>query len=442
MTESDTAILHPGRLNPGDVRVPGDKSISHRAALLAALADGDSVLTGFLDSEDCLHTLDAVAALGARVTRTPGRLAVSGAAWREPGRPLDLGNSGTGLRLLAGLLAGRPWTTEMTGDASLRSRPMGRIREPLERMGARVELTGPAGCAPVRVTGGPLRGIEYALPVASAQVKSCVLLAALFAEGKTEVIEPLPTRDHTERALQALGIPVRIEGSRIGLCGFGPAGPRLPARAWEIPGDFSSAAFWLAAGAMGGGARLTVRGVGLNPRRTALLGVLTRMGAKLTVVPLPGGAPAEPRGDVTVEGAGLRGVEIGGGDIPNLIDELPMAAAAAARAEGQTAIRDARELRVKESDRIACMARNLRALGVPVTERPDGLDIRGGARLRGGVELDSYGDHRIAMAMAILALHADAPVRLRGIACIRTSYPEFWKHLEELGAHVDFDHSH
>jgi 3-phosphoshikimate 1-carboxyvinyltransferase len=343
------------------------------------------------------------------------------------------------MRLLAGLFAGQPMVTELTGDASLRSRPMGRIKEPLERMGARLELLGEGGRAPVRITGGRLRGIDYAMPVASAQVKSCILLAGLFAEGTTVVREPLPTRDHTERLFQALGIPLKLEGGRITLAGYGPAGPALAGRDWQVPGDFSSAAFWLVAAAAGHGGRITLQNVGLNPRRTALLEVLRRMGARLAVS--ESRSDTEPCGEVSVSGGKLKGTRVAGAEIPDLIDELPIVAVAGALAEGATEIRDARELRVKESDRIAAMAANLRAMGVTVTEYEDGLAVQGGARLRGGVTLDSQGDHRIAMAMAILALFAEAPVTIVPVACVDTSYPEFWKHLEELGGHVSLNRS-
>lgn len=409
--------------------------------MLAALATGTSRLTGFLQSEDCRNTLQAIEALGALVESAPEFVQVTSRPWECPTHPLDLGNSGTSLRLLAGLLAARPWTTELTGDASLRSRPMRRIQEPLELMGARVELAGPDGCAPMRITGGALRGIEYALPVASAQVKSCILLAALFAEGETVIAEPLPTRDHTERLLQAWGIPVRADGQRITLRGYGPHGPDLEARDWTVPGDFSSAAFWLVAAAVLG-TSVTVENTGLNPRRTALLGVLKRMGADLTVSVKESDSALEPSGTITVHRADLRGAEIGGAEIPNLIDELPIAAVAGAAAKGTTVIRDARELRFKESDRISAMVANLRALGISADEREDGLIVRGGSTVRGNVELDCRGDHRIAMALAILALRAAAPVGLHGIAGVNTSYPEFWKHLISLGAHVAFDNRH
>jgi len=435
---SNNVTIHPCRALAGTVRVPGDKSISHRVAMLSCLAIGRSRLTGFLRSEDCLNTLKAVACLGAHVEITPGHIQVTGRPWTCPRRPLDMGNSGTGLRLLAGLMAGRPWTTELTGDASLRSRPMQRIQAPLEQMGARIELMGAGNCAPIRITGGALRGIAYSMPVASAQVKSCILLAALFAEGETRIEEPLPTRDHTERAFQVMGIPLRTDGNRITIQGYGPHGPNLTPRDWTVPGDFSSAAFWLVAAAVLG-TDVTVMNVGLNPRRTALLNVLKRMGADLKVVPEQDPLAAEPSGAITIRGADLCGAEIGGAEIPNLIDELPIAAVAGALARGTTVIRDARELRVKESDRITSMVANLRALGISADEREDGMRVSGGATVRGNVDLDCYGDHRVAMAMAILALRASAPVRIRGVACVNTSYPEFWRHLTLLGAHVELN---
>ena len=409
--------------------------------MLAALTIGPSRLKGFLRSEDCLNTLKAIACLGARVEITPECIQVTGRPWACPRQPLDMGNSGTGLRLLTGLLAGQPWTTELTGDKSLRSRPMQRIQAPLEQMGTRVELMGQGGCAPIRITGGALRGITYTMPVASAQVKSCILLASLFAEGETRIIEPLPTRDHTERALKVLGIPLRTDGNQITIKGYGPCGPDLTARDWIIPGDFSAAAFWLVAGAVLG-TDVTVQNVGLNPRRTALLDVLKRMGADLAVVPEIESLAMEPSGAITIRSTDLCGTEIGGAEIPNLIDELPIAAVAGALARGTTVIKDARELRVKESDRIACMVANLRALGISADEREDGMCVSGGTTVRGNVELNCYGDHRVAMAIAILALCASAPVRIRGIACVNTSYPEFWQHLTLLGAHVEFNYSH
>ncbi len=438
MNIADNVTIYPCRALAGTLSVPGDKSISHRVAMLSALTIGRSHLAGFLRSEDCLNTLKAMACLGAKIKVTPEDIQVTGRPWSCPRQPLDLGNSGTGLRLVTGLMAGQPWTTELTGDKSLCSRPMQRIKVPLEQMGAKVELMGARNSAPIRITGGALRGIAYQMPVASAQVKSCILLAALFANGETCIEEPLPTRDHTERAFQMVGIPLLAEGNRITIRGYGSQGPELKPRNWIVPGDFSSAAFWLVAASIMG-TEVTIQNVGLNPRRTALLDVMKRMGADLDVMPEIGSAAAEPCGAVVIRRADLCGTEIGGAEIPNMIDELPIAAVAGALARGTTLIRDARELRVKESDRITCMVSNLRALGIPADERDDGMTISGGALVRGNVELDCYGDHRVAMAMAVLALRASAPVRIRKIACVNTSYPEFWQHLTILGAKVELD---
>lgn len=423
----------------GRLTVPGDKSISQRLAMLAALASGTSTIRGFLRSADCLSLLAVLTKLGARYEFTGDQLAITGVGghFSAPEGALDMGNSGTGMRLLAGLLAGHPFMSEMTGDASLRSRPMRRIAEPLERMGAKVVLSGPNGCAPVRITGGHLRAIDYAPAVASAQVKSCVLLAGLFADGTTTVTEAAPTRDHTERLLTAMGVPVVADGLRVSLRGFGVRGPVLRARSWTVPGDLSSAAFWMTAAAAGVGQAITIERVGLNPRRNALLRVLQRMGALITVTEDAGSDACETIGTIRVEGRGLTGTEVGGAEIPDLIDELPLVAVAGALAKGRTVIRDAAELRVKESDRIRSVSDNLARMGVSVAERADGLVIEGPTRVRGGVDIDSYGDHRIPMAMSILALHADAPVRLHDIACVNKSYPEFWDDLRRVGGHAE-----
>ena len=416
----------------GTLTVPGDKSISHRVAMLSALAEGRSRIRGFLESEDCLNTLKAMEALGAEVKRKDnGRIVIQGTGGklRQPDSVLDMGNSGTGMRLLAGLLAGQPLRVEMTGDASLRSRPMRRISKPLEAMGARVELLGENGSAPIRVTGGSLQPLRYELPMASAQVKSAVLLAGLSTDGRTVVVEPRPTRDHTERLLQAMGADLEVNGLEITLRGNNAAS--LRAGDWQVPGDFSSAAFWIAAAAAAEGAELEVGGVGLNPRRTALLDVMRRMGAGIEVEYNDDGG-WEPLGTVRVTGGQLKGTVIEGDEIPNLIDELPIAATVAALADGDTVIRDAAELRVKESDRIAVMARNLTAVGVAVEETPDGMVVHGGKRPEGGAVVDSYGDHRVAMSMAILGLFAEKPVTVTNEACIATSYPEFWQHLKEV----------
>ena len=447
MSNTLSATVFPCPRLSGRITVQGDKSISHRLAMLSALAEpsAPSHIQGFLMSEDCRNTLAAMQALGAesKLTESVVRVTGAGPRLRPPAQPLDMGNSGTGLRLLAGLLAGQSFTCELTGDRSLLSRPMRRIREPLEMMGASIELLGPDGRPPLRITGRGLSGIDYSAHVASAQVKSCVLLAGLYAKGTIRYTEPMPSRDHTELLLKALGVSLAIEGNTICFEGFGPDGPRFQPRDWLVPGDFSSAAFWLVAAAAAPGASVTIEGVGLNPRRTALLNALGRMGARLQTQLSAGSATAwEPVGDVIAGGAGLSGTNIGGAEIPNLIDELPVLAVVAALADGQTVIRNAEELRVKESDRITKMAISLRNAGVQIDERPDGMVIRGPTRVRGGIAQNSYGDHRIAMSMAILALFANAPTRILDIGCVSTSYPGFWNDLRRLGGHVELDNSH
>ncbi|MFC1462550.1 3-phosphoshikimate 1-carboxyvinyltransferase [Verrucomicrobiota bacterium] len=428
--------IEPCEAVRGVTRVPGDKSMSHRAAMVSALCSGKSTITGFLQSEDCLCTLSAVEALGAGVSREGDRIVIvgTGGAFTAPSGVLDLGNSGTGMRLLAGLLAGQGFTAEMTGDSSLLSRPMTRIKDPLEMMGAKVDLLGGNGCGPVRVSGGTLQGIEYAPPAASAQVKSCVLFAGMFARGETTVIEKKPTRDHTELMLRRLGIEVRIDGLRVSLGGPDHGGaPDLPALDWDVPGDFSSAAFCLTAAACRPGSDVRIENVGINPRRTAFLDVLRRMGADIEVSAEDSeGGGWEPVGTIRVRGAELAATDVGGLEIPNMIDELPLVAVAAAAAEGVTTICDAAELRVKESDRIAAVASALSVLGVDVKERPDGMVITGRRHFDGGVSVESLGDHRIAMAMAVAGLFADSPVMINGTACTETSYPGFWDDLSRL----------
>lgn len=438
-TAVQSITVSPCRRLSGTLVVPGDKSISNRIAMLGALADGVSVVRGFLRSEDCRNILDAMVRLGARYEFRGEELRITGTRGRfqAPAGVLDMGNSGTGMRLLAGLLAGQSFTSEMTGDASLRSRPMRRIAEPLSRMGATVELLGPNGCAPVRITGGGLRGIDYAPAMASAQVKSCVLLAGLYADGVTTVIEKSPTRDHTERLFTAMGIPLSVDGLRVSLPGFGAQGPKLPARQWVVPGDMSSAAFWITAAAGREGFAVELPDVGWNPRRNALVSVLRRMGAAISFTESHEVSACEAMGTIRVTGGRLRATEVGGAEIPDLIDELPLVAVAGALAEGRTVIRDAAELRVKESDRIRSMVDNLTRMGVEVEERPDGMVIEGPARLRGNVATDSYGDHRLPMALSVLALSADGPVRMENIACVNKSYPGFWDDLRKVGGHAE-----
>ena len=431
MKNSETKTISNADHIGGQLRVPGDKSISHRVAMLAALADGTSEVRGFLESEDCLNTLKAMEALGAEVTRSSELITIkgTGGALHQPTGTLDMGNSGTGMRLLAGLLAGQPFETEMTGDASLCSRPMGRIQKPLAEMGAQIELLGEGGCAPMRVKGGHVKPMHYELPMASAQVKSAVLLAGLSADGITTVVEPRATRDHTERMLTAMGAELSVDGLTITLKSRGLDNSVLTSGSWQVPGDFSSAAFWITAAAVSENSRVIIESVGLNPRRTALLDVLQRMGAQIEVK--IDSDSWEPIGTITVRGAHLKATEVGGDEIPNLIDELPLVAVAGALAEGETVIRDAAELRVKESDRIAAMAANLTAAGVTVAETPDGMHITGGS-VAGGTAAKSFGDHRIAMAMAVLALFADRPIEINNVACVATSYPEFWEDMEKI----------
>lgn len=414
----DLTVSPAGRL-AGRVRVSGDKSISHRAALVGALARGVTVIHNFLRADDCLHTLSCLKALGVSIEDEGDGVVVhgTGARWREPPAALDAGNSGTTMRLLAGILAGQRFSAEITGDASLRRRPMDRVIEPLAQMGAQIVALGEGRFPPLRITGGPLRGITYTLPVASAQVKSAVLLAGLLAQGQTTVIEPTPTRDHTERMLAAFGAPVRRDGSRVSLTAAG-----LRGREVYVPGDMSSAAFLLAAAAARPGSELTVEDVGLNPTRTGVLDVLRAFGAQVEVRQT-GERNGEPVGVVTVRGQPLRGVRIGGSLIPRVIDELPVLCVIAAAADGETVISDAAELRVKESDRIAVLARGLRALGGEVKEQVDGMTIYG-SPLHGG-RVASAGDHRIAMAFAVAGLLADGPVTVEGAESISVSFPQF-----------------
>jgi len=423
----ELVVSPAGRLR-GRVRVPGDKSISHRAALIGALARGDTVIHDFLRADDCLHTVSCLRALGVGIEDEGSRLIVRGMGprWRAPMTPLDAGNSGTTMRLLAGILAGQPFQTELTGDASLRTRPMDRIVEPLSRMGARIVASGDGRFPPLRISGGSLRGITYTLPVASAQVKSAVLLAGLLAEGPTTVVEPTPTRDHTERMLATFGAPIRRDGDRVSVTAAALRGHEV-----RVCGDISSAAFLLAAAAGIPGSELTIEHVGLNPTRTGFLDVLRALGAEVDVRQT-GEDTGEPVGAVTVRGRRLRGVRIGGSLIPRVIDELPVLCVIATAAEGETVISDAAELRVKESDRIAVIARGLRALGGEVEERPDGLTVYG-SPLHGG-RVASAGDHRIAMAFAVAGLLAGGPVTVEGAESIAVSFPAFTRVLRDVVA--------
>ena len=406
----------------GDLQVPGDKSVSHRAVMLGALAEGRSEIEGFLEGEDTRATAAIFARLGVRIEApSASRRVVHGVGLhglQAATGPLDCGNAGTGMRLLAGLLAGQAFDSTLVGDASLSRRPMGRVITPLRAMGANIEA-GEGGLPPLRIHANKgLQGIDFKSPVASAQVKSAVLLAGLYARGTTRVQEPHPTRDYTERMLAAFGWPVRFSPGEASLEG----GHRLRATDVVVPADFSSAAFFLVAASVVPGSDLRLLQVGMNPRRTGLLEALRAMGADITVE-AAGEQGGEPVADLRVRHARLRGIDVPEALVPDMIDEFPALFVAAALAEGETRVSGAAELRVKESDRIAAMATALQALGADIVETPDGAIIQGG-KLRGGVA-DSHGDHRIAMALAVAAQRADGEVRIRDCANVATSFPGF-----------------
>jgi len=410
----------------GVVRVPGDKSISHRAAILAALATGESVVRGFSHAGDCASTLGALRALGAGIEEGDGGLRIAGGGLREPGADLDCGRSGTTMRLLAGALASSGFRSTLTGDPQLLRRPMERVAEPLRRMGARIETS--EGRPPLVVDGASLAGIRYVLPVASAQVKAAVLLAGLDAGGETAVVEPVPTRDHTERLLAWLGAPLQRreapEGEEIAIRRFS-----VPAFRLDVPGDPSSAAPLLAAAAMVPGSDLTVEGVGLNPTRTGFLRALASMGADVEIVQTE--EHPEPVGSLRIRHAPLRGIAIGASEVPGVVDELPLLGVVATAAEGTTEVRGAEELRVKETDRVAGLVTGLRALGAGAQELPDGFVIGGGTRLPGG-SCDALGDHRLSMAFAVAGLAAESAVRVTGPDRVDDSFPGFWTTLGSL----------
>ena len=421
--------IRPGRALRGQARMPGDKSIAHRALIAAALAEGTSTIRGFDPFDDALRTLEALRACGVQIEAGGEReLRVTGRGLRglaSPAGMVDCGQSGTTMRLLAGVLAGQPVSATLDGAEGLRRRPMGRVTEPLARMGARIEGPTLGRYAPFTVHGGSLRGIDYTLSVASAQVKSAILLAALNAEGETVLREPAPSRDHTERLLRRLGVPLEVGDGAI-RC--------RPARPWqgltmELPGDVSSAAFFLVAATLVDGSEVSIRDVGLNPTRTGVIDVLRAMGGAVEVAARAAGPAEEPVGDLSVRGAELRGVEIGGALIPSLIDELPVLAVAATQARGTTAVRDAAELRVKETDRIA-------ALAAAIETTPDGFLISGPTPLR-GARVDAHGDHRTAMALAVAGLVAEGETVVAGAEAIGKSFPAFVATLRALGARCE-----
>ena len=415
-------LVQPGGTITGRHRVPGDKSMSHRAIMLGALAQGITEVQGFLEGEDALATIGAFRQMGVEIEGpVEGRVVVHGVGLhglRPPSGALDMGNAGTGMRLLAGILAGQTFASELVGDASLMKRPMGRVIEPLTRMGASLNA-GQGGRPPLKVLGGQaLKGIHYDLPMASAQVKSCTLLAGLYADGRTSVTEPAPTRDHTERMLRGFGYEVESVNGVIGLQGGG----ELTGATIDIPADISSAAFFMVAASIAPGSDVMLEHVGVNPTRTGVLSILSLMGAdiELSNQREVGG---EPVADIRIRHAPLRGIEIPEQEVPLAIDEFPAIFIAAACAQGTTVLRGAEELRVKESDRIAAMAEGLRVLGIRAEPTPDGIVIEGG--VMGGGAITTYHDHRIAMAFAIAALRSTAPLEILDCDHVATSFPGF-----------------
>ncbi|MGH8062511.1 MAG: 3-phosphoshikimate 1-carboxyvinyltransferase [Pseudoxanthomonas sp.] len=430
MGERQNWTVSSGRTLQGELEIPGDKSVSHRAVMLAALADGVSTIDGFLEGEDTRATAAIFGQLGVRIeTPSPSRRIVHGVGvdgLRAPGAPLDCGNAGTGMRLLSGLLSAQAFDSTLVGDESLSRRPMRRVIDPLSRMGARIESDA-GGLPPLRIQGGQtIRGMDYTLEVASAQVKSAVLLAGLYADGVTVVREPHPTRDYTERMLSALGVDIEFSPGHARLRG----GQRLRATDIEVPADFSSAAFFIVAASIVPGSELRLRAVGLNPRRTGLLVALRAMGADI-VEENRSEHGGEPVADLVVRHAPLHGIEVPVRIVPDMIDEFPALFVAAACAEGRTTVRGAAELRVKESDRLASMASGLRALGIHVDETADGATVLGGEI--GGGEVHSHDDHRIAMAFSVAAQRATGPVRIFDVANVATSFPGYDALAQRIG---------
>ncbi len=432
-TKSVKFVLEPGGVVSGDVRVPGDKSISHRSIIFGAIAEGVTQVSGFLEGEDALNTVAAFRELGVTIIGPEnGNLTIFGVGkhgLKAPRKPLYMGNSGTAMRLLAGLLAAQSFVSELTGDESLSGRPMNRVVKPLKQMGADIDAQ-ESGTPPLRINGCKLHGIHYDMPMASAQVKSCILLAGLYADGKTTVSEPASCRDHTERMLKGFSYPVEVsENGTVSLEG----GHELLPMTIDVPGDISSAAFFLVAAAITPGSDLLLRHVGINPTRIGVINILTQMGAKLEFLneTLVGG---EPVADIHIQYSELHGIDIPESEIPLAIDEFPVLFIAAANASGSTTLRGAEELRVKESDRIEAMAQGLAILGVEHEVYPDGIKIEGGSY--GGGEIDSFGDHRIAMAFSIASLRASAPIHILNCNNVATSFPGFVQLAASLGLNI------
>ncbi len=413
----------------GEISIPGDKSISHRAVMFGAMAEGKTTINHFLAGEDCLSTISCFEKMGVSIKREDEYVEVEGKGIEglsEPASILDVGNSGTTTRLMLGILAGVPFHTSLIGDESIAKRPMSRVTVPLRSMGAKIDGREHGQYTPLSTRGGALKAIHYHSPVASAQVKSAILLAGLHAEGTTKVTEPFTSRDHTERMLRAFGVDVEVDGTTVSIEG----GQSLRGTDVYVPGDISSAAFFLVAGAIVPNSRIVLKNVGLNPTRTGIIDVLQQMGARLTISNerIQNG---EPIGDLTIETSQLKGIEIGGDLIPRLIDEIPVIALLATQANGKTVIKDAEELKVKETNRIDTVATELSKLGASVTPTADGLIIEGKTALKSG-EVDSYGDHRIGMMLAVAAAIATGEVTLMRSEAIHVSYPTFFEDLDKL----------
>ncbi len=421
-------FTHQSSLN-GELTVPGDKSISHRSVMFGSLADGLTEIHGFLQGADCLSTISCFSKMGIKIENQGDTVLVHGKGLKgltPPESVLDCGNSGTTTRLISGILSAQPFDTTLTGDASIQKRPMKRIIDPLSMMGAKIESIAGNGCAPLHITGSKLHGIHYNSPVASAQVKSSILLAGLYADGETMVTEPYISRDHSERMLSAFGADVHTEGTTAILK---PA-KQLYGQKIVVPGDISSAAFFIAAGLIVPDSEILIKNVGINPTRDGILQVCKAMNADIELLN-KGNASGEPTADILVRSGRLSGTTIEGAIIPTLIDELPVIAAMACYADGTTVIRDAAELKVKESNRIAVMTENLKAMGADVTETEDGMIINGGKPLLGTV-IDSKKDHRIAMTFAVAALGASGETEILDADCVNISYPGFYEDLKKL----------
>ena len=430
MSQLDFFATSPGQPVKGDIRVPGDKSISHRSIMFGSLAEGVTEVSGFLEGQDALATLNAFRAMGVEIDGPhDGRVTIHGVGMhglKKPTQPLDMGNSGTSIRLLSGLLAGQGFDVTMTGDESLSKRPMKRVTDPLALMGAVVE-TAEGGTPPLTLkAGSQLKGIHYELPMASAQVKSCLLLAGLYAQGRTSVVEPAPTRDHTERMLEAFGYPVEVQGAERAVVGGG----KLKAANIDVPSDISSAAFFLVAASIVPGSDLVIRHVGMNPTRIGVINILREMGADIEVLS-ESKIGGEPVADLRVRGAKLKGIRIPEDQVPLAIDEFPVLFIAAACAEGTTVLTGAEELRVKESDRIQVMADGLNSLGVKAEPTEDGIVIEGGD-IHGGT-VESHHDHRISMSFAVASLVSNGEIHINGCDNVATSFPNFVELANSVG---------